>query len=201
MLHAAETLFLSDGYAATTVAGIADAAGVSAETVYKAFGSKAGIVRAIQEAGLAGVGPVPAPERSDQLSDREADPLAIVRGWATLAAEVTPKVAPIMLLVRSAAATDGDMADLLDDMHRQRERRMARNARRLARRTRLRAGLSQRQARDVMLAYTAPEVYELLVLRQGWTVSRYSQFVFRGLAAELLDIDLTTAGGSTVASG
>ncbi len=193
MLQAAETRFLRDGYATTTVAAIADEAGVSAETVYKGFGSKAGLVRAIQEAGLAGVGPVPAPERSDHLSEREADPLGVLRGWATLAAEVAPKVSPIMLLVRSAAATDRDMAALLDDMHRQRERRMAHNARRLARLCRLRPGLTQRQARDVMLAYTAPEVYELLVLRQGWAVGRYAEFVFRGLAAELLGLASTSS--------
>jgi len=45
----ARELFLSDGYAGTTVAGIAAAAHVSVETIYKGFGGKPGLVRAIIE--------------------------------------------------------------------------------------------------------------------------------------------------------
>ncbi len=187
VLDVALELFLRDGYAATTVAAVAAAGGVSPETVYKAFGGKPGLVRAIQQRGLAGVGPVPAPERSDEMSDRERDPMVILRGWATLATEVAPRTAPIMLVVRSAAATDQQMATLMDEMDRQRLDRMAHNARRLARHHALRPGLSLRHARDVMYAYTAPELYEVLVLRQGWTVPEFGDFIFRGMVAELLD--------------
>jgi AcrR family transcriptional regulator len=48
VLRAARTLFLDVGYAATTVPAVAGAAGVSAETVYKMFGGKAGLVRALR---------------------------------------------------------------------------------------------------------------------------------------------------------
>src|SRR5438270_452380 len=44
VLDAAQHRFLTDGYAATTIATIAEAAHVSAETIYKAFGAKAGLV-------------------------------------------------------------------------------------------------------------------------------------------------------------
>ncbi|MGH3646029.1 MAG: TetR/AcrR family transcriptional regulator [Micromonosporaceae bacterium] len=47
------------GYAATTLAAIAREAGVSVETIYKAFGGKSGLVRALYERGLTGIGPVP----------------------------------------------------------------------------------------------------------------------------------------------
>jgi AcrR family transcriptional regulator len=186
VLRVAEDLFLRDGYATTTVAALADAAGVSAETIYKSFGGKAGLVGAIQEVGLAGAGPVPAPDRSDEMSAREQDPDRIVRRWATLAREVAPRVAPIMLLVRSAAATDSDMAALLADMNRQRLERMSHNARRLAATGGLRTGVTVDQARDVMVAFTAPELYEILVVQRGWTLSAYSDFVYRGLRVELL---------------
>src|SRR4051794_28535108 len=99
VLDAAESLFFELGYAATTVAGIAAASGVSPETVYKYFGGKTGLVRALRGRALQGLGDVPAEQRSDRLRDL-ADPRAIVRGWAQLAAEVAPKVAPILLLVR-----------------------------------------------------------------------------------------------------
>ena len=52
--------FLDDGYAATTIAAVAADAGVSVETIYKIFGGKPGLVRAIRERALEGTGPVPA---------------------------------------------------------------------------------------------------------------------------------------------
>ena len=54
LMDTAERQFLDAGYAATTVGGIAAEAGVSVETVYKAFGGKSGLVRAIYDWGLLG---------------------------------------------------------------------------------------------------------------------------------------------------
>src|ERR1051326_9196370 len=103
---------------------IADAA----DTVYKAFGGKAGLVRAIYERGLTGEGPIPAERRSDAMQAAETDPYAVVHRWGVLGAEVAPLVAPVHLLIRDAAATDRDMADLLRDSDRQRRDRMRHNA-------------------------------------------------------------------------
>ena len=47
IVDAAEQRFLGDGYGLTTVAAIAGDAGVSADTIYKSFGGKPGLVRAI----------------------------------------------------------------------------------------------------------------------------------------------------------
>jgi len=187
LIEVAERLFLRDGYPATTVGRIAAASGVSNETVYKAFGGKAGMVRAIQENRLLGAGPIPAPDRSDEISATERDPAAMLRGWATLATEVAPRVAPIMLLVRSAAATDADMAALMTEMASQRLDRMAHNARRLAVRGSLRRGVTLERARDVLFAYTAPELYEVLVIHRRWSLEEFGDFIYRGLVAELLE--------------
>ena len=84
----AEELFLSRGYAATTVAAIAAQAQVSVETIYKGFGGKPGLVRAIIEKGLAGRGPVPAEQRSDRIRDTEPDPRRILTAWGEFVAEI-----------------------------------------------------------------------------------------------------------------
>jgi len=186
VLDVAEKLFLRNGYASTTVAAVATAAGVSAETIYKTFGGKPGLIRAIQQTGLAGTGPTPAPDRSDQMSARGLEPHATLRYWAALQTEVMPRVAPIILPVRSAAATDSDMAALLDDVNEQRLNRMHHNARRLNDRGQLRHGVTTDQARDVMFAFTAPDFYDILVTRQGWSIDQYGDFIYRGLVAELL---------------
>src|SRR5207247_2221626 len=54
IVAAAGTLFRDRGYAATSMPLIAADAGVVVETFYRAFGSKAGLFRAVMEAVLAG---------------------------------------------------------------------------------------------------------------------------------------------------
>lgn len=186
VLETARAMFLRDGYAATTVAAVAAAADISVGTIYQRFGGKPGMIRAIHRISLAGSRPVPAEQRSDAMSGHPSDPLEILRGWATLTTEVAPRTAPILLLIRAAAATEQEMAALLTDITDQRLSRMTHNAARLAARGPLRPGLTVDHARDVLFAYTAPELYELLVLQQQWTPDQFGDFVYRGLVAELL---------------
>ena len=82
--------FLSDGFAATTITSIAAGADTSSDTIYKSFGGKAGLVRALCERGLLGRGSVPAEERSDHLQDTEPDPRRLMQGLGRLASEVAP---------------------------------------------------------------------------------------------------------------
>src|SRR5262249_53569296 len=64
IVAAATRLFVERGYAATTMAAIAEAAGVSHETVYATFGPKPALFRHLVEIALAGMEePVPALER------------------------------------------------------------------------------------------------------------------------------------------
>ena len=186
VLHAAREQFLEHGYAATTVARIAERAGTSVETVYKAFGGKSGLVRALWERGLAGRGPIPAPVRSDQLSLTETDPARVLRGWGRFSTEVAPQLAPIVLLIRDASGTDPEMATLLGEVDNQRRRRMRNNARRLQQRGWLRPGITLGQATDILWTYSSTELYELLVIKSGWPVNRYGAFIGDALIAGLL---------------
>ena len=186
VLDAAERLFLDGGYAATTVASIAEASGVSVETIYKGFGGKLGLVRAIRERRLAGAGPVPAEVRSNQRRRMESDPRALVAEWGRLTAEVAPLVSPILLLVRDAATTDPAMASLMTELDDARLRRMRANARHLHRAGHVREGISLATASDVLWTYSSPELYELLVLKRGWSLSRYGSFVGESIAAAIL---------------
>ena len=186
ILQTARRQLLQDGYAATTVARIADEAGASVETLYKAFGGKSGIVRALWEQSLAGGGPIPAPLRSDALSSTAADPVSVLRGWGQFTTELAPQGAPVMLLVRAAAASDPDMAALHAEAEAQRRTRMRHNARRLRQRGWLRPGITLSQATDILWTYSSPELYELLVTRRGWPAEQYGRFVGQALIAALL---------------
>lgn len=184
VLDAAAQLLTERGFAGTTVAAVAEASGVSPETVYKAFGSKAGIVRALWERGLRGAGPVPAEERSDAASASLDDPRAVIARWTELGMEVAPRAAPLLLLLRAAAGVDTEARRLRDELLVQSLARMEHNARAISRH--LRPGVTVEQARDVLAAYTTPELYELLVLRQGWSLAAFAEFQRRGIEAALL---------------
>jgi len=185
IIEVAERRFLHDGYAATTVASVAADAGVSADTVYKAFGGKPGLVRAIREQALEGEGPRPAEERSDELQ-QTVDARTIIEGWGRLTTEVAPRVAPILLLMRDAAAVDAEAARLRDEMDADRLRRMTDNARRLRATGGVRPGITLAQTADVLWVYSAPELYELLVLRRSWSRKRFGRFVADAMADALL---------------
>ena len=106
VLDAALVRFLREGYVVTTIESIALDASVSDATIYKTFGGKPGLVRALCERALAGEGSLPAEQRSDALQESEADPRAVIDGWGRLTAEVAPRIAPILLLLRDAANAD-----------------------------------------------------------------------------------------------
>jgi AcrR family transcriptional regulator len=186
LLDAARRRFLADGFTATTVAVIAADVGVSVDTIYKAFGGKPGLVRAICADALAGEGPVPAETRSDALHGSETDPRAIIRGWGVLASEVAPRVVPILLLIRDAAIADPEMAGLQADMDRQRLERMTHNARKLANGGHLRRGLTAEHAGEIMWTYSSPQLYELLVMIRGWPLQRFTTFITDAMIAALI---------------
>jgi len=181
----ARRLFLEHGFGGTTVAAVAQAAGVSVETIYKAFGGKAGLVRAVWEQALEGGGPVPAEERSDAVSAVADDPREVVATWARLSAEVGERAAPVLALVRAAAAADPEAAALLAEIDAGRLARMRHNADALARRGHLRPGLSVERAAQLMVAISG-SLHDPLVGDAGWSAVEYAEVVERLLTAGLL---------------
>jgi AcrR family transcriptional regulator len=186
ILATARDLMLRDGYAATTIGSIAAAASVSAETIYKAFGGKPGIVRALYERALEGEGPDPAEQRSNRLRGT-ASGYELVAAWAELAREVAPQVAPLAVLLRDAAGSTPRARSLLDEVEHARLLRMRDNARALIATGDVRPGLTKRDVTDTLFAVSAPEMFELLVSRRGWSSHRFALFQRDTLAGALLN--------------
>lgn len=186
IVTAARQRFLADGYTATTIAAIAGDAGASADTIYKSFGGKAGLLAAVCQAALAGDGPLPAEQRSDAMQATETDPAAMLRGLGALTSEVSPRIAPLLLLLATAAEADRELAHLRSDLETRRMDRMRQAARALAGKTPLQPGRSIEEAADIMWSYSSPELYGLLVRGRGWTPERYGEFVGESLVAALL---------------
>jgi AcrR family transcriptional regulator len=186
VIQTAERMFLQSGYSQTTVQAIAAGAGVSADTIYKTFAGKPGLVRAIRDLALAGEGPIRAEQRADSIQKRESDPRRIITAWGDFVAELAPRASPILLLIRDVAASDPEVSALRDELDADRLRRMTSNARRLREAGHLRPGITLAHAADILWTHSSPELYELLVLRRGWTSQRYGRYVADAMINALL---------------
>ena len=186
-LGAARRRFLDQGYASTTIAEVATDAGVSVETVYKAFSNKAGLLKALFDQAVAGDdSPVEMAERDviRQIA-AEPDPVRKIAGYCQLLAETMPRAAPLQLLARAAAAADPGAAAVWAQTRQETLTAMTLFARNLDETHRLRVPVDE--ARDVLWTYHAPEIYELLVIERGWTTKSYGHFLAGALIAALLE--------------
>jgi AcrR family transcriptional regulator len=186
VLAAARKRFLAQGYAATTIAEIARDAGVSVETVYKAFTTKAGVLKALFDVSVAGDDePIPMVQRDviqNVINATEATRKLEI--YAEHLASTMPRSAPVQLLARDGAASSRDAAEVWKQIRHETLTAMTMFASDLANTGQLR--VSSRQARDVLWTYHAPELYELLVLERGWSAGRYGKFIAHALIAALL---------------
>ncbi|BBZ39996.1 TetR/AcrR family transcriptional regulator [Mycobacterium conspicuum] len=187
ILAAARRRFLAHGYAATTIAAIAQDAGVSAETVYKSFATKAGVLKALFDVSVTGDDePIPMAQR-DVIQNVLDSPDAArkIEIYVKHLAATMPRSAPIQLLARDGAASSADAAEVWKEIRHETLTAMTMFAADLARTRQLR--VSAAQARDVLWTYHAPELYELLVLERGWSAARYGKFIARALSDALLE--------------
>lgn len=188
VVDAAGRLFVEHGFAGTTISDIAAAAHVSPETIYKGFGSKAAVMAAVVRAVIRGdADATPLRERGVIAEIRdEPDPRRALALYGRLLTTVQPRLAPIMAAMREAARSDPELEATLRRLEADRLDGMTEFASMLARHGSLRSGVSTRAAADILWTYNSPELYELLVLRRGWSAARYGRWIADQLAAALL---------------
>jgi AcrR family transcriptional regulator len=188
ILEAAQRLFERKGYAATTMAAIAAEAGVALKTVYVAFETKSGLLRALWHLLLRGdEADVPMGERRwYQEVLEEPDPERQLRRVAHNSRVVKERAGALLGVIRSAAATDDDAgklwARIQTDFHdNQRAIVEALHARRA-----LRRGLSVARAADVLWTLNHPDLWLLLVGERGWTPREWERWFAETVRSQLL---------------
>src|SRR5919197_4377622 len=183
ILEAAQPLFERDGYAATTMAAIAAEAGVALKTVYVAFETKSGVLRALWNLRLRGdEEDVPIPERAwyrEVLA--EPDPQRALRLGARAARAVKERAGGLFGVLRSAADADPDIAALWSRI----QAEFYENQRAIVATLRLRPGLDVTRAADIMWTLNHPDVWQLLVGERGWTPDEWEQWFAATLCAQL----------------
>src|SRR6266487_657851 len=190
VLAAARDVFLERGYVGTTMTAIAQAAGVVVETIYRGFGGKAGLFRAVVEAAVAGGAERAqvAPERRPAIQAviAETDPRRQIARYVATQPGIHARVAPLMRVLAGAAATDPDLARVLRDMEDLRLAGMHGFAQLLADRGALRPDLSVEHARDILWTVNSHAVYDQLVAQRGWPPEQYQAWLADALTHALL---------------
>jgi AcrR family transcriptional regulator len=188
ILAAAKRRFEEHGYAATTVAEIAAEAGVATKTVYLAFESKGGVLRALWNLLLRG-------EQDDRPIAEQAwyrevlenpDPERQLRLNARNSAQAKLRISSILEVIRSAAAADPEIDVLwqrIQSDYRANQRAIVES---LSQRQALSPGLDLEHAADVLWTINHPNTWQLLVVQRGWTPAQYEQWSGDAACRELL---------------
>ncbi|MEV6281617.1 helix-turn-helix domain-containing protein [Kribbella sp. NPDC051770] len=189
VVAAAQDLFARDGFRATTIAAVARTAGVSAESVYKGFGTKAALAKAVFDRVIAGDDePVPIVERSEaQAIQAEPDVRRKLQLYAGGVVERQVRSAGVQILIRDGRHVDESLEEVWQNLLTERLTGMTMLATHLHETGQLRPELSVEEVRDLLWTYISVEIYELLVLNRGWPLDRYTSWLSHALVAALCD--------------
>ena len=188
VLAAAQALFEERGYPATTMAAVAERAGVSPKTVYSAFETKSGLLRAVWHLLLRGdEGDAPMGERRWYVEVlEEPDPVRKLRRTAAASRAVKERAGGLLLAIRTAAPLDPDAGELWARIEAEFHGNQRAIAESLDGLGALAPGLDVDAAADLLWTLNHPDVWQLLVRGRGWTPERFEQWLGDTFIAQLL---------------
>jgi AcrR family transcriptional regulator len=188
IVSAASRLLVENGYGATTIDAIADAAGVSRKTVFTAVGGKLELLKTALDWAVAG------DDRPVALADRRAmqqvleerDPTALITRWVRIAVEIDTRVARLFRAVEVAAGIDAAARELVEQSQRQRLDGARMIIKRVAALEALTTELTRDEAIDMAWLATDPALFDRLVLVRGWSTGRFEKWLGQTLCGQLL---------------
>ncbi len=189
IVEAAKPLFVTHGYEATSMRHLAEASGVSLQTLYNAFGSKFGVFSALMDVIVAGDHEQVALADRVEFTKLDAidDPRELLRAVVRVAASILERLDEIYPTLRAAAASDHQVAEA--------HQRLTLDARyeqcrwfgvRLDALRMLPEGMTAAIAADIVWTVLSPDTYNLLVAHRRWTRQQFEAWATETLIATLL---------------
>jgi AcrR family transcriptional regulator len=188
ILEAAQRLFERDGYSATTMAAVAAEAGVAVKTVYLAFETKSGLLRALWNRLLRGdEGDAPVAEREwYREAVEEPDPQRQLRLNARNSRAAKTRIGAVLDVIRTGATADPDIEKLWARIQAEFHANQRVIVESLAAKKALKRGLSVDRATDLLWTLNHPDVWQLLVRQRGWSADQYEQWFGNTACSQLL---------------
>jgi AcrR family transcriptional regulator len=189
VVTAATELFTSRGYAVTSLADVAVAAGVARPTVFAAFGSKPALLARVLDEAISG------DDETVAVRDRPwfqpvwnaADPAAVLDAYAGVCVVIAQRAAPVFEAVRRAADAAPEVADLWQRVLDNRVAGARMVLDHLVTVGTLRAGLSFERAVDALWVLNDPSHHAALVGRRGWGDEEFRAWLATHMRVALLD--------------
>ena len=182
IVQAGRRLFAAHGYSATSVAQIASEAGVSVQTIYDSVGSKAAILRELND-----------------LIDEEAnvmdiagrlftsnDPREVVTLATLIGTTICSRSGDIMRATIAASRLDEDLGAVYGESMRRHRAGIRGTVARLAALDALRPGVEPEYATQVMAGITEPPVTFTFVDNYGWSYEQWHSWVVDTICGLLL---------------
>jgi len=188
IVTAAHDLFLAQGYAATTIDGIAEAAHVSRRTVFNSVGGKVALLKLALDWAIVGDDePIPLIDRpAIKAILAEPDPRKALLLWVQSVTDTAARTAPLGEVLIAAADIDPAAAQLLAEASRNRMLGATLFIRYLASRDGLAVGITEQHAAELCWALTDGHLYQLLVAQRSWSTADFSRWLSDSLTTALL---------------
>lgn len=189
VIEAARELFVAQGYGATSLQEVADRAGVAVQTVYFVFRNKRTLFKDVVDTSIAGdTEPVATMDR-EWFRAACAEPTAAgqLRAHVRGTCEILGRVAPIMPLIETAAATDPEIAAQWTGGPDPRYTVQRTAAEALVGKPDARPGLSAETTADLLYGLLSPQLYLIFVRDRGWSPEAFEEWARATLTSQLCD--------------
>ena len=179
VIRAAQRLFIERGYGRTTIAEIAAAAGVSAETVYGAFKNKPTLLHRVWDITIGGDDEeVVFHDRPEVVAIRSEPDLAKrLMLHAAFSTATARRMTPFVRAVQGAAGSEPAAAEMLAEINRQRLMGLGVMASEAARTGQL--AVSEEECRDIVWSFTDGTLWHQLVVERSWSDERFADWLGR----------------------
>ena len=184
ILYAARRLFAEQGYVTTTIVQIASEASLAPPTVYAAFGSKPGILKALIAAAVNAPDPPDIQDWMDAAVTASTAPERIAH-LADGSTEILNRAGDLFAVLHEAKFADPDLERQWEEGQRRRLDGVSRVVRALDEDGLIAVGIDPDRAVDVIWSLTSPEMYTLLTKQRRWSSSRYRTWLGESIAGAL----------------
>lgn len=186
VIAAASRVFSQRGWVATNMRDIAREAGVSVETLYAGFESKAGLLKVVLDVAVVGDDePVAFAARAEASAMGVGVTLpARARAAAQVVTAINTRIHRLDQALRQGAAVEATLAERLAESEVSRRVAVADGATLVARRPMTEVEI------DEIAVLTSSAVYDLLVRSSGWSNAAYEQW----LAGRFIEVTQRTPG-------
>jgi len=189
VLDAGRFLFSRRGIDATTIAQIAERAGVSAATVYATVKSKSGLLHALMHDAIFG----PRFQEAQNRLASVADPVQQLVLSAHVARAIYEAESADLSLLMKASAFSPELRKTQQSFEAIRKEMQRTRIDALFRSGRARKGLDKDTASSVLWMFTGREVYHKLVHESGWSPDRFQAWLEQTLLTTLTESRLEGA--------